>query len=193
MQFSEVSYQGRMTSTHLTLHQVCVCLPGCQLEVQLFFCFVCQWIFFCLHNHINFDKKLMTTVLSSVAYSGLNYKENMNTFGFLGKQLLNAPKKIVFRHVKGSDLVPYKNFQSLAWFFYFFLPEDDPPSEPEPDSCVLPISGVKLCWVCGCPGSKACSRCHNVTYCGKHHQTLHWKHTHKKECCSQGGCSLLYN
>lgn len=64
-------------------------------------------------------------------------------------------------------------------------PEDDPPSEPEPDSCVLPISGVKLCWVCGCPGSKACSRCHNVTYCGKHHQTLHWKHTHKRECCSQ--------
>nr|XP_046240241.1 programmed cell death protein 2 [Scatophagus argus] len=64
-------------------------------------------------------------------------------------------------------------------------PEDEPPSDPEPHQCVLPMSGVKLCWVCGCPGSKACSRCHTVTYCGKHHQTLHWKHTHKRECCSQ--------
>ncbi|XP_071765536.1 programmed cell death protein 2 [Centroberyx gerrardi] len=64
-------------------------------------------------------------------------------------------------------------------------PEDEPPSDPEPDQSVLPFSGVKLCWVCGCPGNKACSRCHTVTYCGKQHQTLHWKHTHKRECCSQ--------
>ncbi|KAM4602481.1 programmed cell death protein 2 [Polymixia lowei] len=64
-------------------------------------------------------------------------------------------------------------------------PEDEPPSDPELDQSVLPVSGVKLCWVCGCPGSKACSRCHTVTYCSKHHQTLHWKHTHKRECCSQ--------
>ncbi|XP_018522531.1 programmed cell death protein 2 [Lates calcarifer] len=64
-------------------------------------------------------------------------------------------------------------------------PEDEPPSDPEHDQSMLPASGVKLCWVCGCPGNKACSRCHTVTYCGKHHQTLHWKHTHKKECCSQ--------
>lgn len=64
-------------------------------------------------------------------------------------------------------------------------PEDEPPSDPEPDQSVLSVSGVKLCWVCGCPGNKACSRCHNVTYCGKHHQTLHWKHTHKRECCNQ--------
>ncbi|XP_035538005.1 programmed cell death protein 2 isoform X2 [Morone saxatilis] len=64
-------------------------------------------------------------------------------------------------------------------------PEDEPPSDPTPDQSVLPVSGVKLCWVCGCPGSKACSRCHTVTYCGKQHQTLHWKHTHKKECCKE--------
>ncbi|XP_029000618.1 programmed cell death protein 2 [Betta splendens] len=64
-------------------------------------------------------------------------------------------------------------------------PEDEPPKDPEQDQNVLPVSGLKLCWVCGCPGNKACSRCHTVTYCGKHHQTLHWKHTHKKECCSQ--------
>ncbi|KAA8595511.1 hypothetical protein FQN60_010802 [Etheostoma spectabile] len=64
-------------------------------------------------------------------------------------------------------------------------PEDEPPSDPEPDQSVLSVSGVKLCWVCGCPGNKACSRCHTVTYCGKHHQTLHWKDTHKRECCNQ--------
>ncbi|XP_044202599.1 programmed cell death protein 2 [Thunnus albacares] len=63
-------------------------------------------------------------------------------------------------------------------------PEDEPPSDLDQDQSVLPVSGVKLCWVCGCPGNKACSRCHAVSYCGKHHQTLHWKHTHKKECCS---------
>uniref|UniRef100_A0A3B4YSV4 Programmed cell death 2 n=1 Tax=Seriola lalandi dorsalis TaxID=1841481 RepID=A0A3B4YSV4_SERLL len=61
------------------------------------------------------------------------------------------------------------------------------PYDPPPDNqSVLPVSGVKMCWVCGCPGNKACSRCQSVTYCGKHHQTLHWKQTHKKECGSQG-------
>ncbi|XP_059179842.1 programmed cell death protein 2 [Centropristis striata] len=71
--------------------------------------------------------------------------------------------------------------------FYPFEPppEDEPPSDSDPDQSMLSVSGVKLCWVCGCPGNKACSRCHTVTYCGKHHQTLHWKHTHKRECCNQ--------
>ncbi|KAF3832506.1 hypothetical protein F7725_026171 [Dissostichus mawsoni] len=58
--------------------------------------------------------------------------------------------------------------------------EDEPPSDPEPDPNVLSVSGgLRL------PGNKACSRCHSVTYCGKPHQTLHWKHTHKRECGSQ--------
>ncbi|XP_029903183.1 programmed cell death protein 2 [Myripristis murdjan] len=76
--------------------------------------------------------------------------------------------------------------------FYSYNPpsEDEPPSDPEPDPSVLPVSGVKLCWVCGCPGSKACSRCHTVTYCGKHHQALHWKHTHKRECGSQASSTV---
>ncbi|CAL8243494.1 unnamed protein product [Lota lota] len=67
-----------------------------------------------------------------------------------------------------------------------FYPFDPPPGfGPDHDQVVLPVTGVKLCWVCGCPGNKACSRCHTVTYCSKHHQTLHWKHSHKKECGSQ--------
>uniref|UniRef100_A0A8C5BKX1 MYND-type domain-containing protein n=1 Tax=Gadus morhua TaxID=8049 RepID=A0A8C5BKX1_GADMO len=65
-----------------------------------------------------------------------------------------------------------------------FYPFDPPGSDN--DQVVLPVTGVKLCWVCGCPGNKACSRCHNITYCSKHHQTLHWKHSHKKACGSQG-------
>lgn len=70
----------------------------------------------------------------------------------------------------------------------FFSSEDEPPSGPEPDQRVLSVSGIRLCWVCGCPGNKACSRCHAVNYCGKHHQTLHWKTTHKRECCTPGLC-----
>ncbi|XP_003969537.1 programmed cell death protein 2 isoform X1 [Takifugu rubripes] len=69
--------------------------------------------------------------------------------------------------------------------FYPFNPppEEEPTDNSEADHSML-LSGLKLCWVCGCLGNKACSRCHMVTYCGKHHQTVHWKHTHKKECSS---------
>lgn len=74
------------------------------------------------------------------------------------------------------------------WLLFLTLSEEEPTDNSVPDHGALP-SGVKLCWVCGCPGNKACSRCHTVTYCGKHHQTLHWKHTHKKECSSAGVCT----
>ncbi|XP_068162024.1 programmed cell death protein 2 isoform X2 [Antennarius striatus] len=77
--------------------------------------------------------------------------------------------------------LPRKN----EFYSYDPPPDDEPPNDSGSNPNVLPVSGVKLCWVCGCPGNKACSRCHTVTYCGKNHQTLHWKHTHKKECCSQ--------
>ncbi|KAM4743619.1 programmed cell death protein 2 [Anableps anableps] len=74
--------------------------------------------------------------------------------------------------------LPRKN----EFYSYDPPPDDEPQNVSKGDRSVLSISGVKLCWVCGCPGNKACSRCHAVTYCGRHHQTVHWKHSHKKEC-----------
>ncbi|XP_061736199.1 programmed cell death protein 2 [Nerophis ophidion] len=83
--------------------------------------------------------------------------------------------------------------------FYSYEPpaETEAPCDFDSNQSVLPTSGVKLCWVCGCPGNKACSRCHAVTYCGKHHQMLHWKNTHKHECCCGGrketsACPFLF-
>ncbi|KAI4874635.1 hypothetical protein NFI96_031132 [Prochilodus magdalenae] len=69
-----------------------------------------------------------------------------------------------------------------------FYPYDPPPDEKPVDSRGeqhLLSSGVKLCWLCGCPGQKACSRCHSVTYCSKEHQTIDWKQRHKKECSTE--------
>lgn len=70
-------------------------------------------------------------------------------------------------------------------FYPYDPPKDEAPvgAKPDSDSCVLG-SGVKLCRLCGCPGQKACSRCHAVYYCSKEHQTIDWKHSHKKECLS---------
>lgn len=39
-----------------------------------------------------------------------------------------------------------------------------------------------LCNLCGCPGDKTCSSCHNVKYCCKDHQTIDWKYSHKRDC-----------
>lgn len=76
--------------------------------------------------------------------------------------------------------LPRKN----VFYSYDPPPDEEPQNTSEEDRDVLSVLGVKLCRVCGCPGNKACSRCHTVTYCGRHHQTLHWKHSHKKECLS---------
>ncbi|NP_001134666.1 programmed cell death protein 2 [Salmo salar] len=69
-------------------------------------------------------------------------------------------------------------------FYPYNPPSDEDPNWTERDPGVHG-SGVKLCKLCGCPGQKVCSKCHAVSYCSKEHQTIDWKHCHKKECCKQ--------
>ena len=39
-----------------------------------------------------------------------------------------------------------------------------------------------MCCVCGIPGPKRCSKCHQRSYCCKEHQVLDWKNGHKQAC-----------
>ncbi|KAI8486830.1 Programmed cell death protein 2 [Branchiostoma belcheri] len=65
--------------------------------------------------------------------------------------------------------------------FYDFEPPDE--DTPPPEAEVWQAEKVwNLCCVCGCGGGKACSRCHQVRYCGKEHQVLDWKAGHKAAC-----------
>ena len=48
-----------------------------------------------------------------------------------------------------------------------------------------------ICIVCGCTGSKRCSKCHKVTYCGKDHQRLDWKAGHKMLCTTDSEQSTV--
>jgi len=50
------------------------------------------------------------------------------------------------------------------------------------DLCKQMEKQYSLCNLCGCHGDKMCSSCHNVKYCCKDHQTIDWKHCHKREC-----------
>ncbi|XP_028398834.1 programmed cell death protein 2-like [Dendronephthya gigantea] len=43
-------------------------------------------------------------------------------------------------------------------------------------------SWTKLCEVCGCRGEKLCSKCRQVSYCSRDHQTVDWKTGHKLVC-----------
>ncbi|XP_045158815.2 programmed cell death protein 2-like [Mercenaria mercenaria] len=58
----------------------------------------------------------------------------------------------------------------------------DPSPEIEVQNEVDASLFNKLCVVCGCLGLKTCSKCHNVNYCSKEHQTVHWKSGHKVGC-----------
>ena len=68
-----------------------------------------------------------------------------------------------------------------------FFSAEPPPDDPSEDVVGNPTASKyqPLCVVCGCMGSKKCSRCHSVNYCGKDHQTRHWKAGHKKSCGKQ--------
>jgi pre-rRNA-processing protein TSR4 len=67
--------------------------------------------------------------------------------------------------------------------FYSTEPAPEIPVENEVDASMY----NKLCVVCGCLGPKTCSKCHNVNYCCKGHQALHWKKGHKASCSSGKG------
>ncbi|XP_034964388.1 programmed cell death protein 2 isoform X2 [Zootoca vivipara] len=61
-------------------------------------------------------------------------------------------------------------------------PREEPPHE-EPICANLQLKcGTKLCRVCGCLGSKTCSKCHKAHYCSKDHQVKDWKAGHKLSC-----------
>lgn len=65
--------------------------------------------------------------------------------------------------------------------FYGFDPPPErplPATEREIDASLY----NRLCRVCGSLGPKTCSKCHQVHYCSKEHQTIDWKKYHKQEC-----------
>lgn len=45
-----------------------------------------------------------------------------------------------------------------------------------------PKAWTSLCDVCGCLGSKTCSKCHMTRYCSREHQSVDWKSGHKSFC-----------
>lgn len=67
--------------------------------------------------------------------------------------------------------------------FYSSVPPnlDIPPETTNDDA-------VSTCVVCGCVGTKSCSACHKVKYCGKDHQILDWKAGHKQACKKLNNC-----
>ncbi|CAM9145463.1 unnamed protein product [Ascophyllum nodosum] len=50
--------------------------------------------------------------------------------------------------------------------------------------------GVTLCCVCGQRAKSACSRCKSARYCGKQHQTEHWKRGGHKQVCTPSAASV---
>ncbi|XP_044748306.1 programmed cell death protein 2 [Coccinella septempunctata] len=61
-----------------------------------------------------------------------------------------------------------------------FYSYDPPKDEPDPSFSLL--QWLNLCDVCGCVGTKKCSKCSSVYYCSKPHQVLDWKEKHKSYC-----------
>ncbi|KAM8952926.1 programmed cell death protein 2 [Pelodytes ibericus] len=65
---------------------------------------------------------------------------------------------------------------------------DPPPEMARDEQCSTRFQltcGLRLCIVCGCLGTKQCSRCHKANYCSREHQVMDWKVQHKKLCTGQ--------
>ena len=69
------------------------------------------------------------------------------------------------------------------------LPDRNPYYQPECTGTAEAPSPLKptapreaTCQVCGCAGTKTCSRCHAAHYCCEHHQLLAWRGGHAKVC-----------
>lgn len=57
----------------------------------------------------------------------------------------------------------------------------EPPSD-EPDPSFSLSKWLSLCEVCGCVGTKKCSKCNAESYCSREHQIIDWKDKHKHTC-----------
>lgn len=97
-----------------------------------------------------------------------------------------------------NNAVNFTVFRSQLPHVNQFFSADPPPDDPsEADVGTNPSASKyqSLCVVCGCVGTKTCSQCHSVNYCGKEHQSRHWKAGHKKTCgkqVSQGSGDYKY-
>ena len=87
-----------------------------------------------------------------------------------------------------NDAANFTVFRSQLPRVNQFFSADPPPDDPSEYVGVTPSAGKyqSLCVVCGCVGTKQCSQCHSANYCGKEHQSRHWKAGHKKTCGKQG-------
>lgn len=72
--------------------------------------------------------------------------------------------------------------------FYGTQPPDEECSDWKPNAERF----SSLCFVCGCAAPYGCSKCHNVHYCSRAHQSWHWKHGHKQSCCKEGQQYFLH-
>lgn len=83
-----------------------------------------------------------------------------------------------------QDSSPFKVFRSQLSRENEYYPYENPVESPDwkPELNVSKFGKLKICRVCGCPGTKKCSGCGKVSYCSKNHQTMDWKARHKDEC-----------
>ena len=83
-----------------------------------------------------------------------------------------------------QDSSPFKVFRSQLSRKNEYYPYKRPVKRPDwkTELNVGKFGKLKICRVCGCPGTMKCSGCGKVSYCSKNHQTMDWKARHKKEC-----------